>query len=283
MATFTNFATLTYSGGTTTSNTVTGELLEVLTATKRAVDGSYGPGDDVTYVITLVNSGTAAISGVTVTDDLGGYALEGETVYPLAYVPGSVLYYVNGTPQAAPAVTAGPPLVFTGVSVPAGGNATLVYEAQTTGFADPSAEGSITNIAAVSGGGLASPVTAQATVTADDRTLLTVTKSLTPAAVADNGTLTYSFVIENSGNTPAVATDPTVLTDVFDPILSSLTVTYNGAVWTEGVEYTYDETTGTFATLPGAITVPAASYERNADGSWRVVPGAGVLTVSGTV
>ena len=34
MATFTNQATLTYSGGTTRSNITTGELLEVLTASK---------------------------------------------------------------------------------------------------------------------------------------------------------------------------------------------------------------------------------------------------------
>ncbi len=37
MATFTNFATLSYSGGTTESNTVTGELLETLVLTKTAV------------------------------------------------------------------------------------------------------------------------------------------------------------------------------------------------------------------------------------------------------
>ena len=37
MATFTNQATLTYNGGTASSNITTGELLEVLTATKTAV------------------------------------------------------------------------------------------------------------------------------------------------------------------------------------------------------------------------------------------------------
>lgn len=37
MASFTNFATLSYNGGTTNSNTVTGELLEALTVTKTAV------------------------------------------------------------------------------------------------------------------------------------------------------------------------------------------------------------------------------------------------------
>lgn len=41
MASFTNFATLSYNGGTTNSNTVTGELLETLTVTKTAVVKNY--------------------------------------------------------------------------------------------------------------------------------------------------------------------------------------------------------------------------------------------------
>lgn len=44
MATFENYATLTYTGGTTNSNTVTGELTENLAATKTAIGGTYTPG-----------------------------------------------------------------------------------------------------------------------------------------------------------------------------------------------------------------------------------------------
>jgi hypothetical protein len=58
MAIFTNVATLTYDGNTTTSNTVTGEFLEVLAGTKTAVSGAYMAGDTVTYVIALRNTGT---------------------------------------------------------------------------------------------------------------------------------------------------------------------------------------------------------------------------------
>ena len=41
MASFTNFATLIYNGGTSNSNTVTGELLETLTLTKTAASSRY--------------------------------------------------------------------------------------------------------------------------------------------------------------------------------------------------------------------------------------------------
>ena len=95
--------------------------------------------------------------------------------------------------------------------------------------------------------------------------------------------MTYTFRIENTGNTPAAATDNVVLTDTFDPVLNPITVTYEGAAWTEGVNYTYNTATGAFATLPGQITVPAATYTQNPDGSYTVTPGSAVLTVTGTV
>ena len=86
MAIFSNQATLTYNGGTTNSNIAYGEILDVLAATKTAIEGSYTPGEVVTYVVTLRNTGNAALTGVTVTDDLGGYDFGGTTVYPLTYV-----------------------------------------------------------------------------------------------------------------------------------------------------------------------------------------------------
>ena len=48
MAKFTNYATLSYNGGTADSNTVTGELLETLAFSKTAVTNSYTPKDTVT-------------------------------------------------------------------------------------------------------------------------------------------------------------------------------------------------------------------------------------------
>lgn len=160
MATFTNQATLTYNGGTASSNITTGELLEVLTATKTAVVPTYRSGRPITYLITLVNAGTADLTGLAVADDLGGYTFNGATVYPLAYTAGSVRYYRNGVLQAAPAVTAGPPLTITGITVPAGGSTVIAYEAEPTAFAPLGAEDSVVNTVTVTGAGLPDAVTA---------------------------------------------------------------------------------------------------------------------------
>ena len=145
MAQFTNFATLTYTGGATNSNTVTGEIQEVLTLTKEAATAAYAANGRIPYVLSLVNSGTTAITNLTLTDDLGAYTLNGVTRYPLAYVAGTMRYYVNGVLQTTPTVEAGPPLVISGLTVPAGGNAMVFYEAQVTAYAPPDVEGEIVN------------------------------------------------------------------------------------------------------------------------------------------
>lgn len=284
MAIFSNQATLTYNGSSTNSNIAYGEILDVLAATKTAVEGSYTPGDLVTYVVTLRNTGTATLSGLTVTDDLGGYELSGATVYPLTYEAGSAVLFVNGVPQADPVVTAGPPLVVSGISLPGNGDAVLVYQARANGFADPAVDGTIENTVTVTGDGINVPVTATETVTAASGPELTISKSITPSQVVDNDRVTYTFVIQNSGNQPVVATDDAAITDTFDPILTDLTVTFNGVTWTEGVQYSYDEATGLFTTVPGQILVPAATYTQDpVTGEYSVAPGIATLVVTGTI
>lgn len=265
MPAFQNQATLSYNGISVTSNTVTGEIVDVLSATKTAVPKTYTEGGEVTYVISLVNSGDSALTGLTVTDNLGAYSFGATTLVPLTYETGSATYLVGGVPQASPAVTAGPPLVFTGITVPAGGNSTIVYRADVTEYAPLASGGTIVNTATVSGDGINTPITVTETVTA-------------------NGTLTYTFVIENTGSTEAAASANIAVSDTFNPVLNPITVTLNGTTLAAGTDYTYDTATGVFATVPGKITVPAATFTQDTTtGVWTVTPGTSELVVSGTV
>ncbi len=284
MAIFSNRATLTYNGISTDSNVVTGEIIGALTVDKTAAGETYEAGGSITYAVSIVNGGTAPYTNLTVTDDLGAFSFGAQTRVPLDYIEGSALLFVNGEVAATPDVTAGPPLVVNGITVPAGGNAILIYRASVNGFA-PLAEGStVVNTVSVTGAGLSSPLTASETVTVEAGAALSITKSLSPETVSENGEITYTLVISNFGNEDVVATDNASVTDIFDPILSDITVTYNGTVWTEGTEYTYNEANGTFTTLPGQITVPAATYTQDpATGEWSVTPGTATLTVRGRI
>lgn len=282
MAVFTNRATLIYNNESINSNTVVGEIPEALSITKSAVGNEYSPDNDVVYAVSLVNSGTTAFAGVTLTDDLGAYTFGTDTLYPLEYNAESILYYVNGTPAPAPAVAAGPPLVISGITVPAGGNVTVVYSARVTETAPVAVGGVITNTIVASGTAVSDNVSAVETVGVAERASLTITKALSPQTVSGGGTVTYTLTLENTGNVPAA--DSVVVTDTFDPILTGINVIYNGNTWTAGTDYNYNEATGELATIPGSITVPAATYTQDpVSGVWTVTPGVSVITVTGTI
>ena len=285
MATFFNQATLSYNGNVRSSNITSGEIINVLSATKSAVTDTYSTNDDIVYIISIVNTGTSAFNGITITDDLGEYTVAGTavTAVPLTYVEDSVKYYVNGIAQPAPTIADTQPLTITGINIPAGSNATIIYAAETNSFA-PLAEGSeITNTVEVSGTGFTA-FTASETITPISAADLTISKSLSPAAVEENGEITYTFLIQNFGSKAAEVSDNVIFADTFTPVLTGLTATYNDAAWTEGTNYTYDETTGEFESAAGQITVPAATFTQDAvTGAWSVQPGVSTIRITGNI
>ncbi|MBQ7661103.1 MAG: hypothetical protein IJS44_03525 [Clostridia bacterium] len=282
MATFTNRATLSYNGVATTSNMTTGELIENLIVSKTAINTVYTADDTVTYVISLQNAGDAPRAALTVTDDLGTYAFGTGVLVPLSYVDGTARYYINGTLQSGVDVTAGPPLVFTNISVPVGGSALLIYQARINEYAPLAAGASITNTVSAAGGDVFA--TAEETVTVSAAADLSMCKALSPTSVSPGDTVTYTFTLQNSGNAAVTAADTTGLTDTFDPPLSGLVVTFNGTLWTQGTQYTYDEGSGLFTVASGYLTVPAATFAQDeTTGVVTVEPGVSTLVVTGNI
>ena len=281
--TFTNVATLSYNGTQVQSNIAVGMIEEVLGVTKYAVNETYGEGDTLTYVVSIVNNSDSAINGLSVSDDLGAYAFGTGTVQPMDYVENSLQYYRNGVLQPDPAVATTDGLVLSDISVPANGNVTIVYSTTLNGFAPMETGGTITNTVTVEGAGVTA-VTAQESVAVTNAAQLSVIKSVTPIPVAENGELTYTFQLLNSGNTAVLETDNATITDTFDPLLSDISVALNGTALTAGTDYTYDEATGVFTTGNGVISIPAATYTQDpTTGEWTMTPGSSTMTVTGTV
>lgn len=283
MATFHNYATLTYRGGSAVSNLVTGELVEALSVTKTAVVDQYAPGGSVTYAVSIVNSAQTAVSNLTLSDDLGAFAVEKGTAAPLAYTAGSLKLYSGGILQTPPPVTVGPPLLIQGLTVPGDSSLLLIYQAKTTEYAPLDSTGQIVNTATVSGGNLAVPITASATVQPESGVSLSISKFISPSVVTEDGTLTYTFLISNCGCVAAGVEEGVTVADIFDPVLNDLTVTLNGTALAPG-QYSYAPATGEFSTTAGAITVPAASATQDEQtGIWTLTPGTATLEISGTV
>ncbi|MBO4860968.1 MAG: hypothetical protein J5530_05435 [Clostridia bacterium] len=282
MAAFYNQASLTYSGGTVYSNVAAGEITEVLSASKTAVNGEYTQGDVLTYVINIINSGASPVENVAVSDDLGAYEYGGQTLVPLTYIENSIKYFADGVLQAAPAVTSGNTLDITGITVPAEGEVTLVYSAEANEFAPLGEGGVITNTATVTGG--VEPVTASATVNAGGGIIPEMQKSVSPASVKAKGNVTYTITIYNYGPAEAGAAENIVVNDTFDPLLTDISVTFDGTPWTSPANYAYNESTGVFSTVAGNVTVPAAVFAQDpVTGAWSATPGSAVLTVTGNL
>ena len=184
MATFYNQATLSYNGNVKSSNITTGEIIEVLSATKNAVRDNYSPDNDSVFAISIVNNGNTAYNNITVTDNLGSYTLAGSTadVVPLTYVTDSVNLYVNGVLQTAPTVSDTNPLTIENINVPANSNAIVIYAARPNQFAPLNTDGSITNRAVISGNNFAD-IPVSETITPENTANLAISKSLSPTEV----------------------------------------------------------------------------------------------------
>ena len=285
MAIFTNQAQLSYDTATLNSNVAIGEIRSALTIEKTVLSGpTYGLGDTIVYQITVSNAGDTAVSGLKLTDSLGAYAFQSMTLYPLTYQAGSAQLFLNGVLQGAPTVCAAQPLTVKGLSVPANGIMQLIYRATVNQYAPLASGEQIQNVVSLTGCALTEALTASATVTAESGPSLIIAKSMVPVPVMENGTLTYTFVILNTGNTAATEADLVAISDLFSPILHDITVSLDGAYWTTPARYTYNESTGQFHTVPGQITVPAATYTQNmTTGVRSMTPGSVTLLVSGTL
>lgn len=283
MASFYNQATLSYNGNLINSNVTAGEIVETLSVSKTAVTPTYGLGDKITYIVNIVNSGTTPFTNLTLTDDLGAYSLGAVTVTPLTYKDSSLRYFINGELQTPPTVTASDPLSLTRINIPANSNATIVYETDVNNRAPLAAGSEINNTVTVAGDSITTPVTDEEIIRVEGRPNLSIVKALTPTTVNENGIVTYTITVQNTGNTATSASDNLYITDTFNPALSNISVALNGAQLPAS-NYSYDEATGVFTTAAGVISVPAATYTQNpATGVWTVTPGTTVLTVTGTI
>lgn len=284
----TNRASISYNNGTasitTVSNTTTASVNEALSIQKSSLTETYRVGDDLTYVITLQNSSEGAVTNVVVTDDLGSYDFNGSVLTPLSY-GGSAQLYINGSFVSAltPVISASN-IVFSIASIPAGGNAQIIYNATVNDYASGGTGSFLTNTASVAFecDCLCNQGSSDSeTVVADSFAELRLIKSVCPNPIICGDRITYVIDIYNYGN---IAAEGVVLTDTFTPPLEDIVVSVDGTI-IPATDYTYVDG---LLTLPAAesgysITVPAASFVQNpVSGIFETTPGQVQIIISGS-
>ncbi len=177
-----------------------GELLlsKALTDESGAVDGRAEPGEQLTYSITLTNTGGSAVTGYGVTDDL-----DVNTVFVSAD---------NGGSHDGSAT--GGAVDWTGLSVAPGGSLVLTVVAAVV---DPIPEGVTAIVNVAYGDGMVPPDCAATPAAAGCASIPTIAQlavskalsgeSIEPDGLAEPGEqLTYTITLTNEGGTPALAT-----------------------------------------------------------------------------
>ncbi len=182
------------------------------------------------------------------------------------------------TPSAAPA--AGNPIApgsaiaaTTPSAAPAAGNPGAPAPAMARAAAMPDA-----------GGAPVLPAFASAVIAPEAEARLTIRKALTPESVSPGEELTYTLTIENEGALAVSASENATVSDVFNPRLNISSVRFNGQSWSAPANYSYDANSGAFATAPGQLAVPAASFIQDAaTGRWQTLPGTATIEITGTL
>ena len=276
MATFFNQATLIFEGAQTLSNITEGAVNSTLTITKAALSLDYERNSLVSYLITITNPTGSTREGVIVNDNLGTFSLGDELITPLDYVDGSAILLTDGVSAPLGATATEGTLTFDPISIAANSSVNIIFTARVNELAPLDVGSTIENTASTE----CIDEGATAEVGVRSFTSLTIAKAVCPMNVSCGERISYTFIIQNTGNTPA--SDGLIVSDTFTPQLTDLIVTLDGEPF-PATSYTYDEISGVFTTAEGEITVPAAAYTVGEGGVISTTPGVAVLTVSGII
>jgi len=258
---------------------------------KTVSTATVSPGDTVTYVLVITNTGNIPLSNLVVTDPLHALLTNPQLLSSSAGVTDN---------------SSGNNLSFTIANLAVGASATIVFTVDVVCTAENG--DTIPNIATVTNAEHNLSATDNAdvnVVVAGNNPGVAITKTASPGVVSPGGTVTYALVVTNTGNTPLanlVVTDPlhSLLTNpqllsspggvVNNSVGNNLSFTIpNLAIGASAtIVFTADviSTAQNGDTIPNIATVVSAEHNltatANASVSVVAVPNAPAVTISKT-
>lgn len=287
MATIENFATVSYTSGgvseTKVSNLAEIGLESAISFTKATLGDTYSEDSVITYILSMSNTSSSPISNVSVSDDLGSFVFNTSELSPLSYASPALLL-IDGQDVSAQLTTdtTDPQLItFSFPTLPAGATANIVYRASVNEYAPLDVGATITNTATLTSDSDCADGSASATITALSAANVSVFKQMSPNPVVCGDTVTYTIRVYNYGNIEA---EDLVLSDTFNPAPTSVTVSRDGTLLL-ATDYTYTDGTLTVpSTADSPVSVPAATFTRDATtGIVTVTPGIVEYVVTGVI
>ncbi len=163
---------------------------------KACQNESFVPGDTVTYIVTIANTGASYFTGVRVVDNLG-------TNNYLTYVTGSAMLYYNQQ-YVRPEIASTNPLTFTLSPLSPGQSMVLTYSCRVLNSLPASVQ-TITNAVTATGYTYNSTVTGSASceISRSSVASLSINKSATAESVAPGELFSYNITLTNQGTTSA--------------------------------------------------------------------------------
>ena len=249
------------------------------TATKTTLTRTFRPGENITFLTRVQNTGQGPLYNLTIAESLGA----DNAPENLVYQADSAVVFVGEVPTAVAPEADGNKLTFRIPGAVTSQQTVLIVYCARVNPALNITTGTLSGTSAVTAnsgsenGPLVQPAAAaEATVALAQYADLAVTKAVDKQNVSRGDALTYTFTLLNTGSQPSV---DTVLTDTLpDGFIPSLVTASVGGVTTVYTDdmYELDPETNTLTVPAGgaALSVPAATISG---------PGTAEITVCGVV
>ena len=250
-----------------------------VTATKTTLTRTFRPGENITFLTRVQNTGQGPLYNLTIAESLGA----DNAPENLVYQADSAVVFVGEVPTAVAPEADGNKLTFRIPGAVTSQQTVLIVYCARVNPALNITTGTLSGTSAVTAnsgsenGPLVQPAAAaEATVALAQYADLAVTKAVDKQNVSRGDALTYTFTLLNTGSQPSVDTVLTdTLPDGFIPSLLTASVGGVTTVYTDDM-YELDPETNTLTVPAGgaALSVPAATISG---------PGTAEITVCGVV